>query len=49
MSDAAAHAAWTLARSQSPVTKAQTAAKAAKVKKARKTRGLAYRGPFRIR
>jgi Zn-dependent M28 family amino/carboxypeptidase len=57
MSDAAAHAAWTLARSQSPITKAQ-AAKAAKVKTAQRarkakanhrTKGLRYRGPYRIR
>ncbi len=57
MSDAAAHAAWTLARSQSPITVAQ-AAKAAKVKTAsrarkakanRHTKSLRYRGQFRVR
>ncbi len=50
MSDAAAHAAWTLARSRSPVTQAQ-GAKAAKAKKGkqRRTRALKYQGPFRVR
>jgi Zn-dependent M28 family amino/carboxypeptidase len=57
MSDATAHATWTLARSQSPITVSQTA-KASKVKTARRarkaqanhhTKGLLYRGQFRIR
>jgi Zn-dependent M28 family amino/carboxypeptidase len=57
MSDAAAHAAWTLARSQSPITQPQTA-KASKVKTAkrarkakanRKMKGLRYKGQFRVR
>ena len=50
MSDAAAHTAWTLARSKSPVTQAQ-GAKAAKAKKGkqRRTRALKYQGPFRVR
>jgi Zn-dependent M28 family amino/carboxypeptidase len=50
MSDAAAHAAWTLARSKSPVTQAQ-GAKAAKAKtgKTRRTKSLKYQGPFRVR
>jgi Zn-dependent M28 family amino/carboxypeptidase len=55
MSDAAAHTAWTLARSKSGVTTAQTASAArrmARAKKSRKvgrTRALAYQGPFRVR
>jgi Zn-dependent M28 family amino/carboxypeptidase len=50
MSDAAAHAAWTLARSKSPITQAQ-GAKAAKAKtgKQRHTRSLKFQGPFRVR
>jgi Zn-dependent M28 family amino/carboxypeptidase len=48
-SDAAAHAAWTLARSKSPVTKAQKAKAAKKSRKAGRTRGLKYQGPFRVR
>ena len=49
MSDAAAHAAWTLARSKSPVTKAQAAKAAKKSRKAGRTRALKYQGPFRVR
>ena len=58
MSDAAAHAAWTLARSQSPITVAQaakgqakvkTASRARKAKANRHTKSLRYRGQFRIR
>ena len=41
MSDAAAHAAWTLARSESGVTTGQTATTA--------TRALKFKGPFRVR
>ena len=50
MSDAAAHAGWTLARSKSPVTQAQ-GAKAAKAKKGkqRHTKALKFQGPFRVR
>ena len=51
MSDAAAHAGWTLAQSKSPVTKAQ-GAKASKAKakgKQRHTKALKYKGPFRVR
>ncbi len=51
MSDAAAHTAWTLARSKSAVTKAQ-GAKASKAKKSRtvgRTKALKYQGPFRVR
>jgi Zn-dependent M28 family amino/carboxypeptidase len=50
MSDASAHAAWTLAESKSPITKAQ-GAKAAKAKKGkqRHTRSLKFQGPFRVR
>ena len=50
MSDAAAHAGWTLARSKSPVTQAQ-GAKASKAKKSkqRHTKSLKYKGPFRVR
>jgi Zn-dependent M28 family amino/carboxypeptidase len=57
LGDGAAHATWTLARSLSPITRPQTA-KAAKAKTAkrarkaasnRKTKNLAYRGPFRVR
>ena len=51
MSDAAAHAAWTLARSTSPITGAQTAsaARATKSRKVGRTRSLKYQGPFRVR
>jgi hypothetical protein len=46
MSDAAAHATWTLARSRSPITEAE----AAKVKKGRKGgRYWKFQGPFRVR
>jgi len=50
MSDAAAHASWTLAESKSPVTQAQ-GAKAAKAKKGKtkRTKSLKYQGPFRVR
>src|SRR5688572_27259602 len=50
-SDAAAHAAWTLARSKSSVTHAQgaKAARAGKSRKTGRTRGLSYKGPFRVR
>ena len=41
MSDAAAHAAWTLARSESGVTTGQSATTA--------TRALKFKGPFRVR
>ena len=47
MSDAVAHAAWTLARSQSSLTTASAARKAKRGAK-RSTR-MAYRGPFRVR
>ena len=42
MTDAAAHAAWTSARSRSPITEA----KAAKVKRGKAWK---YKGPFRVR
>jgi Zn-dependent M28 family amino/carboxypeptidase len=45
MSDAAAHAAWTLARSQSAITQAE----AAKVKKGKKGTHWKFQGPFRVR
>jgi Zn-dependent M28 family amino/carboxypeptidase len=51
MSDAAAHATWTLARSKSLVTAAQ-GAKASKAKKAKRSkRGKAWKfqGPYRVR
>jgi Zn-dependent M28 family amino/carboxypeptidase len=48
MSDAVAHTAWTLARSNSGVTTAQTAS-AAKSRKVGRTRALKYQGPFRVR
>ena len=48
MSDAAAHAAWTLAQSKSRVTKEQAAA-AKKSRKVGRTRALKYKGPFRVR
>ena len=50
MSDAAAHATWTLARSKSPVTAAQAAkAKAKKAKRAKRGKAWKYQGPFRVR
>jgi Zn-dependent M28 family amino/carboxypeptidase len=51
MSDATAHAAWTLARSTSGVTTAQaaTAARRTKSRKVGRTRALKYQGPFRVR
>jgi hypothetical protein len=48
MSDAAAHATWTLARSQSAVTDAQ-AAKVRKGKRAKRGKAWKYHGPFRVR
>jgi Zn-dependent M28 family amino/carboxypeptidase len=45
MSDAAAHAAWTLARSRSPITEAE----AAKVKKGKRAKYWKFQGPFRVR
>jgi Zn-dependent M28 family amino/carboxypeptidase len=45
MSDAAAHATWTLARSRSPITEAE----AAKVKKGKRTKYWTFQGPFRVR
>ena len=48
MSDAAAHATWTLARSKSLVTSAQ-AAKAKKAKRAKRGKAWKYQGPFRVR
>jgi Zn-dependent M28 family amino/carboxypeptidase len=52
MSDAAAHTAWTLARSKSGVTQVPKGAAAARRTKSRKvgtTRALKYQGPFRVR
>ena len=51
MSDAAAHATWTLARSRSPVTSAQAAAasKAKKAKRSKRGKYWKYQGPFRVR
>jgi hypothetical protein len=52
MSDAAAHTAWTLARSKSAVTKDQKGRSAKRSKKSRKvgrTRALKYKGDFRVR
>jgi Zn-dependent M28 family amino/carboxypeptidase len=52
MSDATADATWTLARSRSAITEAQTAraAKAAKAaKRAKRSKFWKYRGPFRLR
>ena len=52
MSDAAAHAAWTLAESSSGVTQAQAATAATAKTSSRKvgrTRALKYQGPFRVR
>ena len=48
MSDAAAHATWTLAESRSEVAEAD-AAKAKKGKKAKRGNSLKYKGPYRIR
>jgi Zn-dependent M28 family amino/carboxypeptidase len=48
MSDAAAHATWTLARSRSAITEAN-AAKAKKAKKAKRAKALKYKGPYRVR
>jgi Zn-dependent M28 family amino/carboxypeptidase len=47
-SDAAAHAMWTLAQSESPVTEAQ-AAKVRKAKRAKGTKYWKFQGPFRVR
>ena len=47
MSDAAAHVAWTLARSRSDVTDAQGAATSSR--KVGRTKALKYQGPFRVR
>jgi Zn-dependent M28 family amino/carboxypeptidase len=47
MSDAAAHATWTLARSRSPIAQPQAAKKAGKAKRVKKT--LRYRGDARLR
>jgi len=48
MSDAAAHATWTLARSKTPIS--ELSAKAAKKRKAAKrTKHWKYKGPFRVR
>jgi Zn-dependent M28 family amino/carboxypeptidase len=56
MSDATAHAVWTLARSRSPITRPQgsqaamtTAKKARKASSNHKTRGLQFKGPLRVR
>jgi Zn-dependent M28 family amino/carboxypeptidase len=52
MSDAAAHATWTLARSQSPITQAETAKAAGKgkaKKAAKRTKALRYRADLRVR
>ena len=48
MSDAAAHATWTLAESRSEVAQA-SAAKAKKGKKAKRGQALKYKGPYRVR
>ncbi|MGH2745433.1 MAG: M20/M25/M40 family metallo-hydrolase [Thermoleophilaceae bacterium] len=48
MSDAAAHAAWTLARSRSSIIEA-TAAKAKKGKRAKRGKAWKFQGPFRVR
>jgi Zn-dependent M28 family amino/carboxypeptidase len=45
MSDAAAHATWTLARSRSPSTEAE----AAKANRGKKVKHWKYQGPFRVR
>jgi Zn-dependent M28 family amino/carboxypeptidase len=47
MSDAVAHATWTLARSKSPVTQAQSAK--VKVRKKARAKYWKYQGPFRVR
>jgi Zn-dependent M28 family amino/carboxypeptidase len=47
MSDAAAHATWTLARSESAITDAQAAK--AKGKRAKRGKYWKYKGPFRVR
>jgi Zn-dependent M28 family amino/carboxypeptidase len=52
MSDAEAHATWTLARSQSPIAQAEpatTAGKAKAKKKAKRTKALRYRADLRVR
>jgi Zn-dependent M28 family amino/carboxypeptidase len=54
MSDAAAHAAWTLAQSRTAVTvaqgtKAKKGNKGKRTGKTRRTRALKYQGPFRVR
>ena len=51
MPDAAAHTAWTLARSKSGVTQNPkgTAARRTKSRKVGRTRALKYQGPFRVR
>ena len=47
MSDATAHATWTLGRSRSAITEVGgQAAKAAKAKKAKRGKGLKYKGPL---
>jgi Zn-dependent M28 family amino/carboxypeptidase len=49
-SDAAAHAAWTLARSQSAITDAQPqASKLRKAKRGKRVKHWKYIGPFRVR
>jgi Zn-dependent M28 family amino/carboxypeptidase len=47
MSDAAAHAAWTLARSKSPIAQAEIARKAKKGKK--RAKALRYRADYRLK
>jgi Zn-dependent M28 family amino/carboxypeptidase len=47
MSDAAAHSTWTLAQSRSPVTVEQGSSRADR--RGKRTRGLAFEGPFRVR
>jgi hypothetical protein len=51
MSDAAAHAGWTLARSQSPITQelTATATRAKKAKRGKRGKVWKYQGPFRVR
>ena len=54
MSDAAAHAGWTLARSRSPITQEPTATankakKAKSAKRAKRGKFWTYQGPFRVR
>jgi Zn-dependent M28 family amino/carboxypeptidase len=50
-SDAAAHAGWTLARSQSPITQelTATATRAKKAKRGKRGKVWKYQGPFRVR